>query len=588
MASLAEVMAAAVTHHLAGNLQEAERHYRLILQADPHNPDVIQRLGVLAFQLGRLGQAVAYLEKALDLRPDIPHYHCNLAFVYLALGNLEGAIAENEAALRLDPHFATAHYNLGCVLRDQGKLDEALASYREAMRLKPTWPQLLKDYALVLMDMGLQDEALAALRRSLELQPDSASAHSTLCYALHFKFADDRAMLAREHQRWQERHAQPLEKLMRPHDNDPDPGRRLRVGYVSAHFYRHPVGRYLLPLLECHDHRQFEIFCYASVAAADDLSARLRVHADHWRDVAGLTDERLAELIREDGIDILVDLCAHMGHCRLLAFARKPAPVQVSYLGYNSTTGLRSMDYRISDPFMDPPGESAPYYSEETVWLPETYWCYRPDQELAPPGPLPALTAGHVMFGCLNSFWKVTPEVLSLWRELLVAVPGSRLLLHARPGSHRDRVRQFFAQAAVDPGRVEFVGHTPVAEYFPMFARLDIGLDPFPYTGGTTTCDALWMGVPVVSLAGKAPLSRAGLSILSNACLPDLVAWTPEEYVRLATALAGDLPRLAALRAGLRERVQQSPLGDAPRFARNVEAAFRSMWRRWCAARTGA
>jgi protein O-GlcNAc transferase len=435
--------------------------------------------------------------------------------------------------------------------------------------------------------MGLFDEACATFRRALEVQPDSPVIHSNLIYDLHFRFADDREMLAREHQRWYERHALPLERFSRPHDNDPDSQRRLRVGYVSPNFARHPVGRFLLPLLECHDHRQFEIFCYASVAAPDELTERLRGHADHWREVGGLSDEQLAELIREERIDLLVDLAAHLAQNRLLAFARKPAPVQVTYLAYCSTTGLRSIDYRLSDPFMDPPGEPTSYYAEETVRLPETYWCYRPDQNLAPPGPLPALATGQVTFGCLNSFWKVTPSTLSAWRELLRTVPGSRLLLHARPGAHRDRVRQFFAEGAVDPARVAFVGYLSVAEYFLVYERIDVGLDPFPYAGGTTTCDALWMGVPVVSLAGKAPLSRAGLGVLTNAGLPELVAGTPGEYARVAAMLAGDLPRLAALRAGLRERLHRSPLTDAPRFARNVEAAYRMMWRRWCAGRTG-
>jgi len=581
MASIAEAMAVARRHHEAGNLLEAERVYRLILQTAPQRADALHMLGMVTSQLGRPSEAVALMEQALALRPEVPYFHTNLGLVYQGVGNFAGAVAQHDEAIRLDPRFAGAHYNRGTILREQGKLDEALASYEEALRLQPGWPQPLNNLAAVLMDMGLFDEALAAFRRAVELQPASAYAHSNLYYALHFALGDDRAMLAREHQRWYERHGRPLEKLLRPHGNSPDPDRRLRVGYVGTTFHWHPVARFLLPLLESHDHAACEIFCYSSGTARDALTQRLRPHADQWRDVAALSDERLAEVIRADGIDILVDLAAHVGFNRMLVFARKPAPVQVTYLACCSSTGLHTMDYRLSDRFMDPPGAPTTYASEETVWLPETYWCYQPELDLAP-GPFPALAAGHVTFGCLNNFSKMTPPIVSAWRELLRTTPGSRLLLHARPGAHRERVQKFFAEGGVDPSRVEFVGLLAPEAYLRNYERIDLGLDTFPYVGGTTTCDALWMGVPVVSLAGAAPQSRGGLSILSTIGLAELVAWSPADYVRVAATLAGDLPRLAVLRAGLRERMRQSPLTNAPRFARHVEAVFRSMWQRWC------
>jgi predicted O-linked N-acetylglucosamine transferase (SPINDLY family) len=346
------------------------------------------------------------------------------------------------------------------------------------------------------------------------------------------------------------------------------------------------VARFTLPILKWHDRGKFEAYCYASGATRDAVTDRLRQYADQWRDVAGLSDERLAELIREERIDILVDLTMHVGVNRLLVFARKPAPVQVCYLAACSSTGLSTMDYRLSDPFMDPPDAPTTYCSEETARLPESYWCYCPDEEREPPGPLPALETGQVTFGCLNNFAKVTPAMLAAWREILRGVPGARLLLHARGGSHCDQVRQSFGDEGIDPNRIEFVGHLPYAEYLHTYQRIDIALDTFPYVGGTTTCDALWMGVPVVSLVGKAPQSRGGLSILSNIGLPELAASSVEEYVGKAVTLAADLPRLADLRSGLRERMQRSPLTDAPRFTRNLEALFRSMWQRWCAHRT--
>jgi predicted O-linked N-acetylglucosamine transferase (SPINDLY family) len=581
MPTVAEVMALAAGQQQAGNWQEAERLYRLVLQVAPQQLEALHRLGLLTSELGRHAEAASYLEQAVRLRPDVAHFHANLGLVYQRAGDLERAAAEQEDAIRLLPTFAGAHFNLGVVRREQGRLDEALASYREAARLEPTWPMPLNNLAAVRAEMGQHDEAVAAYRQVCELQPDSAFAHSNLYYALHFGHGDDQELLAREHQRWYERHARPLEQFLRPHANDPDPYRRLRVGYVSTTFCEHPVARFLLPILECHDRAQFEVVCYSS-GSTDPFTQRLRQHADQWRDVAGLSDERLTELIREERIDILVDLSMHVGFNRLLVFARKPAPVQVCYLAACSSTGLHTMDYRLSDPYLDPPDATSTYCSEETARLPESYWCYRPEPDLPPPGPLPAEQTGHVTFGCLNNFAKVTPMVLSRWREMMRSLPGSRLLLHARGGSHCDRVRQFFAEAGIEPDRIAFVGRLPYREYLRTYERIDLALDTFPYVGGTTTCDALWMGVPVVSLVGKAPQSRGGWTILSNVGLPELTVRSSKDYVQTAMALAGDLPRLASLRTSLRPRMEQSPLTDAPRFTRNLEMAFRTMWQRWC------
>ncbi len=439
--------------------------------------------------------------------------------------------------------------------------------------------------AAALKDMGLLAEALAVFRRSSELCPQLSSWQSNVVYTLHFLPDCDAATLNAEHGSWNQRHAEPLARFARPHLNVADPDRRLKIGYVSPDLRNHPVGRFLLPLLEAHDEKCVEVFCYASVASFDEVSQQLRSLAHHWIDAKDLSDELLAQRIREDRIDILVDLSAHTKKSRLLVFARKPAPVQVTYLAYCSTTGLCAIDYRLTDPFFDPPGPQTAFYSETSVWLPETYWCYQPPYALPPASPLPALDRPYVTFGCLNNFCKATPPVLATWRHLLQSIAGSHLLIHAHAGSHRERVQAFMSEGGVDPSRVEFVGFIPPPEYFRLYDRIDIALDPFPYAGGTTTCDALWMGVPVISLAGTTAVGRAGVSILSNAGLPELIAGTPQDYVRIAVGLASDLPRLAALRAGLRGRLDRSPLTDAPRFAHNMESAFREMWRRWCQSR---
>jgi predicted O-linked N-acetylglucosamine transferase (SPINDLY family) len=289
-------------------------------------------------------------------------------------------------------------------------------------------------------------------------------------------------------------------------------------------------------------------------------------------------------LIREDRIDILVDLALHTDKNRLLVFAQKPAPVQATYLAYPGNSGLDTIDYRLTDPYLDAADCPRTTESEEPIRLPDTYWCYQPVIN-PPPGivPLPALTTGHITFGCLNNFGKVTPVVLATWCRVLAAVPNAHLLLHTHAGSHRSRLQDLFARNGIDPQRLRFADRLPTAEYFQTYQLIDLALDSFPFPGGTTTCDALWMGVPVISLAGSTPLTRGGVSLLSNVGLPQLVAYSVDEYIEKAVALAGDLPRLAALRAGLRDRMQRSPLMDAPRFARSLEAAYRTMWHRWCA-----
>ena len=548
MATLSEALEIAIEHHQAGQLQAAEQIYRQILEQDPKQPDALHLLGVIAHQTGHHEAAVEHIRRAIALRPLAASYFNNLGAAYRALGDLDQVVACCRRAIELKPDYSDACNNLGIALKDQGRLDEAIGCYQDA----------------------------------IELSPGDAALGSNLLYTLWFNPDYDAAAIHQEHRRWHERHVAGLAKLIAPHPNDRSPERRLRVGYVSPDFRMHSVGRFLLPLLESHDRQQVEVICYASVPVPDEMTERFRAAADVWRDVSALGDQQVADMVRQDRIDILVDLTMHMAGNRLLVFARKPAPVQVTYLAYPGTTGLTTIDYRLSDPYLDPPGREEPYYSEQTIRLPESYWCYRPVGDPPEVNELPALKAGHVTLACLNNFCKVTGPALAAWARVLKAVPGSRLILHARQGSHRRRVGNLFAERGIAAERVDFLDLLPTAEYLRVYQGVDVGLDSFPYGGGATTCDALWMGVPVVSLAGSTPIGRAGLSILSNVGVPELVARDAAEYVRIATGLAGDLGRLAGLRAGLRERMRQSPLADPRRFAAGVEAAFRQMWRRWC------
>ena len=577
----------------SGQLGEAIASHRQAIRFKPDSAEVHVNLGNALRANGHLDEASASYRQAIRLKPDYALAHSNLGNALKDKGQLDEAIAAYQQAIRLKPDYAEAHSNLGNALMDAGRLDEAIASHRQAIRLKPDFAEAHFNLGNELKDVGQLDEAIACYRQAIRLKPDDARVHGNLVFGLHYHPGYDGRMIREELRRWNRQHAEPLKKFIQPHSNNRDPARRLRIGYVSPDLRDHVVGQNLLPLLREHDHGQMEIVCYGNVLQPDAITDQLRRHADVWRNIVRLSDSQVADLIRQEQIDILVDLSLHTLNNRLFIFAQKPAPVQVSYLGYCGSTGMEAMDYRLSDPYLDPSDsdvEGKPstlsLYIERTIRLPETYWCYGVWGPTPDPSPPPIATAGHVTFGCLNNFAKVSPA-LDLWAEILRGLPGSRLIVHSPPGAHLDTVRKRFAGKGISPDRLEFPSRQPWLEYVRTYGRIDIALDPFPWGGGITTCDALWMGVPVVSLVGRTAVGRGGASILSNVGVPELIARTPEQYVQIATDLAKDLPRLAELRRTLRGRMQASPLMDAPRFARNVEAAYRQMWRNWCATEEG-
>jgi predicted O-linked N-acetylglucosamine transferase (SPINDLY family) len=416
----------------------------------------------------------------------------------------------------------------------------------------------------------------------MELRPDDPAVHSSLVYTLYFSPDFDGRAIRDAHRLWDVQHAVPRVGFIAPHGNERSPDRRLRVGYVSPNFRRHAQAFFTVPLFSQHDHRDFEIFAYADVLGPDDVTQRLQSYCDVWRDISGLGEEGVARIIRQDQIDILVDLTLHMAGNRLPVFARKPAPVQVCWLAYPGTTGLSTIDYRLTDRYLDPPGAHDDDYSEQSIRLGDAFWCYDPLQSEPAVNGLPALENGFITFASLNNFCKVNPSLVRLWAQVLRRVDRSRLVLMAAEGSHRQRVLDQFQQEGVAADRVTFVVEKPRAEYLALYQEIDVRLDTFPYNGHTTSLDCLWMGVPVVTLVGQTAVGRGGLSILSNVGLPELAADAADQYVRIAVELADDRPRLAELRRTLRDRLQKSPLLDAPRFARNVEAAYRTIWQQWC------
>jgi len=569
--------------HHSGRLEEAKQLYRQILSRDPENPVALHYLGVIAMQAGHFDISLDLIRKAIRFRPGSAEAHNSLGNTLMATDRAAEALVAYRQAVLIRPDYAEAHNNVGNALRAAKLLDQAIDAYRRSIELNPSFAETHGNLGTALRERGDVQAAIASYRQALSISPDSHAAHSDLILAMLLDPAQSGKTVLEESRLWDHLHAAHLRKPNQPFANDRSTDRRLRIGYVSPDFRNHVVGKNLLPLLSHHDHVAVEVTCYAQVSRADAITQQLQAKSNRWRNTVGMTDDRLAEQIREDQIDILVDLALHTPGNRLLAFARRPAPVQITYLGYCGTTGLTEMDYRLSDPFLDPPQADLSLYSETTVRLESSYWCYEPEKTAPDVCALPAVSAGSIMFGCLNNCAKVSSSALDIWSGILRSVAGSRLLLHAKTAVGRQRVADQMARAGVDPDRIEFVGEQPYREYLRTYNRIDISLDPFPYTGGITSCDSLWMGVPFVTLQGtQSAVGRGGCSILHNPGLEELVALDCDQYEAKAVQLTANLPGLVELRKTLRDRMRSSPLMDGVRFARNVEAVYRRLWRNWC------
>ena len=568
-----------------GRLEEALASYQRAIQWKPDYAEAHNNAGVVLGELGRFAESVAAYRHAIQIRPDNAEAINNLGKVLRDQGDIEGSIAACRKALQLRPAYPDAQSNLGNALRDYGRLADAAACYRAALQVVPDFAQAWNNLGGVLKDQGLLDESIPAYRRAIELKPDYIEAGSNLVYALQYQQGADEEQLCREHRRWDEKHTRPLAEFIRPHPNSPEPERRLRVGFVSPDLREHSVSFFFESLMASHDRAAFEFVCYQDFLLEDSVTARLRGHAAGWHRIAGMTDVQVTEKLRADGIDILVDLAGHTARNRLPVFARKPAPVQVTWLGYSNTTGMSAIDWRITDVHADPPGTTEHLHSEALARLPEIFACFRPSDEAPPVKPLPALERGGVTFGSFHILPKLNDSLLELWAGILNGVPGSRLLM-VSAGLDDPAVRQryagFFGKRGIDAARLDFRGRQNLQTYFSIHHEVDVLLDCHPFSGHTVACHAVWMGVPVVTLAGAAHRSRMVASVLMNLGAPEWVAHSPDEYVAIVKGLASDLPKLAAIREGLRQRMAASPVMDAARFARNFERALRDMWREWC------
>ena len=567
-------------HRAAGRAEDAERSYRRALKTQPL-PAAHLLIGALAQDGGRLEEAAEHYHDAVEIDPAFSLAWYRLGELRFLEGQYLEAAEYLERAVELDPAQPHWQLALGVARARSNQLLGAKQAFEAALRLAPDSAAACEELAGCLLNMGHPDAAVPLFRRAQELNPAAQTPCSNMLFALNFISDLEPHAIYEEHVAWARRRADGL--VMHGHANERNPERRLRVGYVSPDLKDHPLAFYIEPVLAAHDRSGFEVTCYADVEAEDTVSARLKNLAGRWLRSTTLGDDALAERIREDGIDILVDLAGHTaGGKRMLLFAHKPAPVQVTWLGYINTTGLQAIDYRIADWHACPAGFER-YHSEKLVRLPDYLACFAPSASASAVGPLPARQAGHITFGSLNNTPKVTPRVIAVWSRVLLKLASSRLLMLARGGEEtRSRIAAEFARHGVDPGRIEFLSYLPLPDYLALHERIDINLDTFPYTGGTTSCHSLWMGVPVVTLAGRTVYSKLGKSLLRSVGLEDLAAESEDGYVEIAVALAGDLDRLERLRLGLRARVAQSPLTDNAGFTTNLEAAYRAMWRTWC------
>ena len=574
----------------AGQVGQAKRLFLQVVKSYKRDLEAWQALGLISWKQRKFEEAELFTREALDIEPRNHIAHYNLACILLSLGKQDEAADEFRKTLNYAPSYRQALVMLGNLYASESKLEDSAICFRTSLKINSSDAVAYSNLGNVYADQGRIHEALECWSRALEMarmqaHPHYAAAHSNRLLCLNYMSDYSPESVYHEHVEWSKRHDRWHGSEL-SYANTKDPDRSLRIGYVTPDLREHSVSYFLEPLLKNHNSLYFDIFCYADVGMEDKTTTRLLKLITHYRNTAGMSDDEIFSIVRNDKIDILVDLAGHTSGNRLLLFARKPAPIQVSYLGYPNTTGLRTIDYRLTDEWADPPGWTESLHTESLYRLPEGFLCYKPPEESPPVSVAPVTKNKYVTFGAFNYVGKTSPAVVAVWAKILRSVPGARLIFKNKSFTDettRQRFQTLFEEHGLECDRVEMIGLTrSKSEHLAVYQRVDIALDTFPYNGTTTTCDTLWMGVPVITLAGKVHAGRVGVSLLNQIGLEELVASSIDEYVSLALALANDRERLVQLREHLRERVRRSRLCDGVSFARRLEEAYKNMWLKWC------
>jgi len=562
-----------------GKFDSALVSFRRALEIKADFSEAYNNVGLALQSLGRLQDAMASYRRALELNPNFAEAYNNLGIALQCRGQFETAIACHRKAVELAPGFPRAHLHLGSALQALGKFTEAEECYRQALKIEPNFADAHCNLGILRQECGDFDGAIANYRRAVDINPAYAAAHGNLLFCLNYHPDLSAEVIFTEYRHWNEVHARPLIEAQ-VHLNTRDTERRLRVGYISPDLRKHPVQYFIEPILARHDKSLVEIYAYAEVAAEDAVSARFKGYVDHWRNTVGIGDQALAEIIRQDQIDILVDLAGHTAGNRLLVLARKPAPIQVSWLGYGYTTGMDAIDYWVGDAELAPSGSDS-LFAEDVVRLP-VFTAYRPAEGMGEAGQLPATQTGGVTFGTLSRSVRINHHVIRAWAEILNRLPDSRLIINSRDFQSfgmQTRIRQQFAAHGVDGARLEIGFESPPWD---VLRKIDIALDCFPHNSGTTLIESLYLGVPYITLRDRPSVGRIGASLLKALGRTEWIADNEEEYIERALALASDIDRLANVRSTLRQQLEASVLMDEAGFARAIESAYRTMWQCWC------
>ena len=546
----------------------------------PDDAEAHSNLGLYNKNLGRLEEAEASCRRAIEIDPEFAEAHNNLGTTLLELKRLDEALAVLQRALELKPHSANMHSSIGLIFMKMVRLDEAEASFLKALIYDSNHYMANNNLGMVTGDLGRLNDAF--FKKAIAISPEKNETYSNRLFYLSMSTAIDAPALFTEHLGFAKQFEAPLMAHWQGHNNDKNPQRSLHIGFVSADLYNHPVATFIEPLLihlsKC---SSLTLHAYANHAVNDEVSERLKGYFANWTPVVGLNDDELAAKILADSIDILIDLSGHTAGNRLLTFARKPAPIQASWMGYPGTTGLQTMDYYLADRFFLPQEPFKDQFTEKLVYLPANA-PFMPYEAAPEVNELPALTKGYITFGSFNRLNKFNPEVIAVWAKLMRALPTSRLILAALPESGYDTVIAWFAGQGIGRERLSFYPRRNMAIYMTLHHQVDICLDTFPYNGGTTTCHATWMGVPTLTLAGQTPAGRSGATLLSHVGLENLIADNVDDFINKGLNLANDIEQLAQIRSELRTRFSLSAFGQPETIARGLEHAFRLMWQRWC------